>query len=316
MAPVRRLAGVSIFLAVLALPSSAAAVAEDQPVGPAGSDGPSTTLSAHDVIVQWRPQADREERVSARESAAVSFRSDLGDRQFQLVRTEPGQSAGDAVRDLEADPAVAVAERDGYRRLDALPNDPLFGQLWGLRNTGAGINGFAGAVAGDDIDAAGAWLRTVGTPSTVVADIDSGYSFSDGDLGPVAWTNQEEASGEPGVDDDGNGFVDDVHGWDFVGASAEAPSEDNDPTDDNLVSGGHGLHTAGRSGPPATTASASPGWRRTCGSCRSASAPMPRRSTKHAARSARSSRRSTTPATTVPAPPTCRWAGTPSPRPK
>ena len=51
-----------------------------------------------------------------------------------------------------------------------------------------------------------------------------------------------------GGDNDGNGLVDDTHGYDFVGASADSPSSDNDPTDDNIVSGGHGLHTAGTMG--------------------------------------------------------------------
>lgn len=124
--------------------------------------------------MQWVPSADHGDKVSARSDADVNFRSDLGNRDFQLVQVESGQTPAEAVRELEADPAVAVAERDGYRTLDAIPNDPLFGQLWGLRNTGIGIHGFSGAITGDDINATAAWDRTVGTPSTVIADIDSG----------------------------------------------------------------------------------------------------------------------------------------------
>jgi subtilisin family serine protease len=142
---------------------------------------------------------------------------------------------------------VQVASRDGYSSLDSAPNDPLFGELWGLSNSGAGIDGFSGAVAGADVNAPLAWDRTTGSPSTVIADIDSGYRFDAPDLGPVAWTNPGEIAGNSN-DDDGNGFVDDVHGYDFVGASAEAPSSDSDPTDDNLISGGHGVHTAGTMG--------------------------------------------------------------------
>ena len=199
------------------------------------------------MIVQWLPSADHGDKVQARADAEVAFQGDLGNREFQLVTVEPGQTAADAIADLEARPAVAVAERDGYRSLDGIPNDPLFSQLWGLRNTGIGVNGFSGAIAGDDIDATTAWDRTTGSPSTVIADIDSGYRFDDPDLGPVAWTNPNEIAGN-GIDDDGNGFVDDVHGYDFVGNSADSPSSDNDPTDSNLISGGHGLHTAGTMG--------------------------------------------------------------------
>lgn len=141
---------------------------------------------------------------------------------------------------------MALAERDSYVSLDAVPNDLLFDQLWGLQNTGLGIDGFVGALAGADINASSAWERTLGTPTTVVADIDSGYRFEHPDLADVVWTNPGETL--DGIDNDANGIVDDLHGADFVGANAEAPVPDGDPTDDNLFNGGHGVHTAGTIG--------------------------------------------------------------------
>jgi subtilisin family serine protease len=209
---------------------------------------PPTVFSSDRLIVEWERGASRTDRVEARDGAEVDFARDLGNRRFQLVRVEPGQTAGDAIRELEADPSVVVAERDGYSAPNSVPNDPLFGELWGLRNTGAGIAGFSGALPGADVNAPLAWDETVGTSTTVIADIDSGFRFDDPDLGPVAWTNSAEASGSAGVDDDGNGYVDDLHGYDFVGADADNPSSDKDPTDDNLISGGHGIHTAGTMG--------------------------------------------------------------------
>ncbi|HEU4600042.1 MAG TPA: hypothetical protein VFS26_09855, partial [Solirubrobacterales bacterium] len=226
-----------VALALVPAPGGAA----DPEISTAGSGAPE--LSSTRVIVQWRRGADHADKVSARDGAEVDFEAELGEPLFQLVEVEPGQSAAVAARELAADPAVAVAEPDGYRQLDAVPNDPLFSQLWGLQNTGAGVNGFSGALPGADVNAVAAWDRTVGTPTTVVADIDSGYRFDNGDLGPVAWTNPGEIP-ENGIDDDGNGYVDDVHGYDFVGTSASSPTEDADPTDDNIISGGHGLHTA------------------------------------------------------------------------
>jgi subtilisin family serine protease len=237
----RALLFVSAALAIAPAPAGAA----DPEAGAAPS--PAADSIRGRVIVQWRQGADHADKVAARESAEVDFEAQLGAPSFQLVEVEPGQSAADAARELEADPAVAVAEPDGYRTLDSVPNDPLFSQLWGLRNTGAGVHGFAGAVAGADVNAVAAWDRSVGVPTTVVADIDSGYRFDDPDLGPVAWTNPGEVAGN-GIDDDANGYVDDVHGYDFVGTSATTPSEDADPTDDNVTSGGHGLHTAGTIG--------------------------------------------------------------------
>lgn len=238
-----------IFLAaaVTLLAAAPGAFAQGEQPDSATPGAPAAAYSPDGVIVQWVPGADHGDKVGAREDADVDFQSDLGNREFQLVETELGQTPAQAVAELEADSAVLVAERDGYRSLDSVPNDPLFAQLWGLRNLGTGINGFADAISGVDVNATAAWDRTVGTPSTVIADIDSGYRFNDPDLGPVAWTNPGETAGN-GIDDDANGLIDDVHGYDFVGSSSTTPTSDNDPTDDNLISGGHGLHTAGTMG--------------------------------------------------------------------
>ncbi len=213
---------------------------------PAAPSTPATIFSSERAIVEWETEADRSERVEARDAAEVSSLRLLGDPDFQLVRVDTDQSIGDALAALRDDPSVRVAERDSYSAPNALPNDPLLDQLWGLQNTGLGIAGFAGALAGADIDAPGAWARTVGTPSTVIADLDSGYRFDSPDLGPVAWTNPADPPG--GGDEDGNGIVDDSHGADFVGPSANSPAVDGDPTDDDLIDGGHGVHTAGTIG--------------------------------------------------------------------
>jgi len=242
--------GLSIVAALvcLLLAAPAAWAGRDLPEASDESGGSAaTTFSKTDLIVQWAAGADRGDKADARDDAEVDFAADLGSRRFQLVRVEPGQSARDAIAALAADPAVVVAERDSYSTLDAVPNDPLFGQLWGLSNLGTGIGGFGGTpVAGADIDAIAAWDRTIGLPSIVVADIDSGYRFEYPDLGAVAWTNPGETAN--GVDDDGNGIVDDLRGADFVGADGESPATDGDPTDEDLLSGGHGVHTAGTIG--------------------------------------------------------------------
>lgn len=237
---------VVVTIATLLAASSASATPE-QPVLISAPATPPAAFSPDRVIVEWAAGASSTERRATREEADVDFAEDLGSRRFQLVETEPGQTPQEAVRELEAGPAVVLAERDGYLGMEAVPNDPLFDQLWGLQNSGLGIDGFSGAVAGDDIDAIGAWDRTVGTPNTVVADIDSGYRFEHPDLANVAWTNPGEIP-ENGLDDDHDGIVDDVQGADFVGSNPESPTTDDDPTDDDLTEGGHGVHTAGTIG--------------------------------------------------------------------
>jgi subtilisin family serine protease len=106
-------------------------------------------------------------------------------------------------------------------------NDQYFSLEWGLNNTGQ-----SGGKVDADIDAPEAWDITRGDGSVVVGVIDSGIDYNHPDLAGAIWTNPKEAI--DGVDNDGNGYVDDVRGWDFY-------SNDNNPMDDN----GHGTHVAG-----------------------------------------------------------------------
>jgi hypothetical protein len=232
-----------------------ALAAEPMPVFPAQAAAPATPAPSYapgQIIVVWEEDASRHEKAAAREGAEVEATTNLGDSDYQLVEVEAGQSMADALAELRTDPAVAIAERNGFLTPTAEPNDPLFSQQWALKNNGPpGINGVTNALVGKDIKATTAWdffnPLPLPEPGAIVADIDSGYRFAGSDLGPVAWTNPGEIP-ENGLDDDGDGIIDDVHGADFVGPNADAKPplpEDGDPTDDNLISGGHGVHTAG-----------------------------------------------------------------------
>lgn len=245
--PAYRLSTACGVLATLAL-APAALAGQEQPAAPAAPPTPSTVFSNNRVIVEWAAGADHADKVGARNEAEVEFQDDLGNRSFQLVEVEPGQTARDALGELRESPAVLVAERDASVATNSIPDDPKFGELWGLQNGGLGIDGFSGALAGADVNAPAAWDRTVGEPTTAIADIDTGYRFEHPDLENVAWTNTVEAGGTAGIDDDGNGIVDDIHGADFIGNNGEAPATDGDPTDEDLISGGHGVHTAGTIG--------------------------------------------------------------------
>jgi subtilisin family serine protease len=111
------------------------------------------------------------------------------------------------------------------------PNDPKMIDLWGLHNSGQ-----TGGNDDKDIDAFEAWDLQTGSKDVLVGVIDTGVDRSHIDLAANMWTNAEEIPGN-GKDDDGNGFVDDVHGWDFY-------DNDNNPTD----GGSHGTHCAGTIG--------------------------------------------------------------------
>jgi subtilisin family serine protease len=126
---------------------------------------------------------------------------------------------------------VLVVEPDHIMTVQATPNDTSYSTLWGLHNTGQS----AGTVDAD-IDAPEAWDIHTGSRGVLVAVIDSGIDQTHPDLVANLWTNPGEIAGN-GIDDDANGYVDDVRGWDWV-------NSDNNPNDDH----GHGTHCAGTIG--------------------------------------------------------------------
>ncbi|MGH9868475.1 MAG: choice-of-anchor D domain-containing protein [Candidatus Polarisedimenticolia bacterium] len=146
-------------------------------------------------------------------------------------RTGPGVSTEAAMSLLQAHPQVEYVEPNYIVSASAAPNDPSYGLLWGLHNTGQ-----TGGTPGADIDAEAVWNILTGSRSVVVGVIDTGIDPTHPDLAANMWTNPGEIPGNH-VDDDHNGYVDDVRGWDFI-------NEDNDPFDDHS----HGTHVAGTIG--------------------------------------------------------------------
>ncbi|MFG1491988.1 S8 family serine peptidase [Halobacteriovorax sp. GFR7] len=116
------------------------------------------------------------------------------------------------------------------------PADEKFGQLWGLKNTGSNAPRGVSGVEGADVDALRAWEITQGDRAIKIAVIDTGIDYNHPDLRDQMWTNEGEIPGN-GIDDDGNGYVDDIHGYDFA-------NNDGDPMDGHS----HGTHCAGTIG--------------------------------------------------------------------
>ncbi|MEW5986003.1 MAG: S8 family peptidase [Chloroflexota bacterium] len=148
-----------------------------------------------------------------------------------------GQSVDAAIQAIEKEPAVLYAEPNGryYLGLANIPNDPRFNEMYGLNNTGQ-----TGGTPDADIDAPEAWDLTTGSHDVVVSVIDSGIELNHPDLAANLYNNPGEITNN-GIDDDGNGFVDDIHGWDFV-------SNDPDPDPGSIFCLGHGTHTSGTVG--------------------------------------------------------------------
>ena len=140
----------------------------------------------------------------------------------------------DAIAALNSREDVLYAEPNYLMYKDTAPNDPRYPEMYGLNNTGQG-----GGTAGADIDAELAWNITTGSSNVVVGVIDSGIDIAHPDLQPNIWTNPGEIANN-GIDDDANGFVDDLNGWDFF---------NNDKTVfDSASIDDHGTHVAGTIG--------------------------------------------------------------------
>lgn len=155
------------------------------------------------------------------------------------VVSVPASQLGRIRAALERDPRVRYAEPNVRYHTDASPDDPSFPQLWGLDNTGQAVQGVSGT-ADADIDAPEAWEHSTGSAGVTLGVIDTGIDYNHPDLAANIWINPgENCAGcrNDGIDNDGNGYVDDWHGWDFL-------NNDNDPFDDN----GHGTHVAGTIG--------------------------------------------------------------------
>ncbi|HEX7077085.1 MAG TPA: S8 family serine peptidase [Candidatus Eisenbacteria bacterium] len=176
----------------------------------------------------------------------IGFKADAPPGQVQAILRDLGAGRSHRFRRVNAErdhiaipvetaiaryrnhPAVRFIEPNYIVHLDAVPNDPSFAIQWALRNTGQS-NGLPGA----DIHVVPAWDQVTGSSQVIVAIVDTGVDLTHPDLVGNLYTNPGEIPGNE-LDDDGDGYVDDVHGFDFA-------NFDGDPTDDN----GHGTHVAG-----------------------------------------------------------------------
>jgi subtilisin family serine protease len=143
---------------------------------------------------------------------------DLG--RIYTIKLDPAseQPLEQVVAALRDNPDAEYAELNHVLFADFEPNDRLYPSQWAL----------------DKIDAPEAWDIATGNSQTIVAVIDTGVDYNHRDLANSMWVNESELNGADGVDDDDNGYVDDIYGYNFV-------YNNNDPLDDY----GHGTHCAG-----------------------------------------------------------------------
>jgi subtilisin family serine protease len=193
---------------------------------------PSATYNPAAILVRFA--SDKSEEFKA------DVRALVGDGALERYTLVPGLELVHVRGSISAAiervrPFVMYAEPDYVVHTTNTPNDPSFNLEWGMKNTGQTVNGDPGS-AGADIRATQAWDIFTGDPNFVIADIDTGLQLDHPDFAGNVWTNPGEIPGN-GIDDDGDGFIDDVNGWNFYDGNSN-------PADQN----GHGTHTAGTVG--------------------------------------------------------------------
>jgi subtilisin family serine protease len=219
-----RVRGASL-LAVLATSVLAFVVAGTAAAGDAGVAPPPKAISGQ-LVVGFDQHSSPAEQRRAVAAAGGAIEDRLGSIDTAVV-TAKRAGAGQVEEQLAHAPGVDFVEPNYVVRSSRVPNDPGFRLQWGLRDPHK-----KHAAVRADIRAPGGWDVTTGGPVTV-AVADTGIDYTHPDLAGNVWRNPGEVPGN-GIDDDHNGFVDDVNGYDFVNG-------DTAPLDD----AGHGTHVAG-----------------------------------------------------------------------
>ena len=190
------------------------------------------------IIVAFHPAVTAGQRDATARQLGLKIDSKKDSQYFSVIELpqrvrDAGMTVESAVRYFNQMPSVRYAEFDTAIYPDFIPNDPSFGNLYGLHNTGQ-----SGGTPDADMDVTEAWDITGVGNEIVVAVCDDGVDWTHPDLAANIWNNSDEIPGN-GIDDDGNGFVDDIRGWDFNG-------NDNNPIGGSGDS--HGTHVAGTVG--------------------------------------------------------------------
>jgi subtilisin family serine protease len=191
-----------------------------------------------EVLIKFKQETPPSTMQALHSSLGVKEAKHIQPLNISRIKLPPDISVEAAIDYYKGDPNVEYAEPNYIIRFMArIPDDTDFQRLWGLHNGGQELVVKEVTFRGTedaDIDAPEAWDITTGSEGVIVAVLDSGVCVNHPEMNANIWVNRTEQNGTDGADDDGNGYVDDIYGWDFW---------DNDATPDDYNK--HGTHIAG-----------------------------------------------------------------------
>jgi len=224
-----------LFTVIQSATQEAETQAEVDAGDPTYQEGTQQAAASGEIIVKLADDASQADLRDLNQRTDASVEENLPQSDVNLVDLPRDLTVTEAVQVYEGSPDIEYAEPNFLLKPAAVPNDPSFGKMYALNNTGQ-----TGGTPDADIDAPEAWNTTTGNAGVVVAVIDEGVDINHPDLKGNIWTNPGEIAGND-VDDDNNGYVDDINGYDFL--NDDASVYDRDP-----ISGKgdeHGTHVAG-----------------------------------------------------------------------
>lgn len=170
-----------------------------------------------ELLIKFKPNVMQSQEKQMHSAVRATVQAVYPSTSLQLVKLPNDANLTEAINCYKRMAGVEYVEPNYIVYAYSTPNDPSYSQQWGLSKIGAPT----------------AWDSTTGSSGVVVAVVDTGVNYNHEDLSPVMWRNPREIPGN-GIDDDHNGYIDDVYGIDVVNG-------DTDPLDDH----GHGSHCAG-----------------------------------------------------------------------